>query len=321
MSDGSAIRRAADRWGGHGERAATRRLDPLATFFALAFGITWAGQIAAISLAERHGLTLSNEANFRHLLNLFRLRLAQAGAAALGLFALGTAGPLLAALLVTGAIGGRRGLAELWGRIARWRVAPRWYLAVLALPLALAVLGVAAGTFARGQGLGALAPELPIAAFLPFFLYLTIFTGLAEEPGWRGFALPHLQRRHSAARASWILGPLVGLWHLPFTAYYNRAAGPVALVPLLVLLLLGPIGITIVNTWVYSGTASVFLPILLHGWGNVVQSYLVLGYPRPLSGLLYSTLLPWMVALVLLRVYGGAHLAAHPRQQAPPAPA
>jgi uncharacterized protein len=157
------------------------RRCPLLVFFVLAFAITWGSQIAAIALAERQGLSLSNEDNFRYLLALLRLHLAPAGAIALGLFTLGTAGPLLAALLVTWAVDGRRGLAELWGRITRWRVGPRWYLVVLALPLALAAGSLAAGALAGG--LGTYTPRLSPAYFLPFLLYLLVFTGLAEEPG------------------------------------------------------------------------------------------------------------------------------------------
>src|SRR3712207_6710920 len=141
------------------------RRRPLLAFFVLAFAISWGGQIAAIALAERQGLSLSNEDNTRHLLALLRLRLAPTDAAILGLFIL-SAGPLLAALLVTWAVDGRRGLAELWGRITRWRVGARWYLVVLALPLALAAVSLAAGALAGG--LGTYAPRLSPAYFLPF---------------------------------------------------------------------------------------------------------------------------------------------------------
>jgi hypothetical protein len=45
---------------------------------------------------------------------------------------------------------------------------------------------------------------------------MLIFTGLAEEKiGWRGYALPQLQKTRTAVRASWILGIAWGLWHIP----------------------------------------------------------------------------------------------------------
>lgn len=54
----------------------------------------------------------------------------------------GLLGPMVAAVVVTGAVEGTVGLRELWSRMIRWRVPLRWYLAAAA-PLVFAV-GVAA---------------------------------------------------------------------------------------------------------------------------------------------------------------------------------
>ena len=51
--------------------------------------------------------------------------------------------------------------------------------------------------------------------YVPVLLFQMVTTGLAEEPGWRDFALPRLQRRFSPIIAALILGPLWGVWHLP----------------------------------------------------------------------------------------------------------
>ena len=42
------------------------------------------------------------------------------------------------------------------------------------------------------------------------FLFIFLFIGLGEEPGWRGFALPRLQKRHTPLISSLILGLLWG---------------------------------------------------------------------------------------------------------------
>lgn len=185
------------------------------------------------------------------------------------------------------------------------------------MPVALALLSLTAGVLLGGLRPGSYSPLLPVAYFVPFFLYMLVFTGLAEEPGWRGFALPRLQSRYSAVRSGWILGVLWGVWHFPFIVYYNLAAGlpALALIPVLLGLVFGIVGWTIVNTWVYNSTESVFLMILLHGWYNTVNSYAVLSYQNALTQTL-SGILPWALAIILLRVYGGEHLAAKPRPRA-----
>ena len=60
------------------------------------------------------------------------------------------------------------------------------------------------------------APSLiAIALYVPALLLQMLTTGLAEEPGWRDFALPPLQERFGPLGAAAILGPLWGIWHLP----------------------------------------------------------------------------------------------------------
>jgi hypothetical protein len=170
---------------------------------------------------------------------------------------------------------------------------------------------LAVAFIADGFKLGPYSPKVAWVYFVPFFLFMAIFTGFAEEPGWRGFALPHLQANNSATRSSWILGVAWGLWHLPFTVYYNREQ-PWVLIPALIGLTIGIVGYTIVLTWVYNNTQSVWLVILLHGWNNIVQFYLIISQPNFLAMSLYG-LLPWAMAIILTKRYGDEHLGDAPR--------
>jgi membrane protease YdiL (CAAX protease family) len=47
------------------------------------------------------------------------------------------------------------------------------------------------------------------------FIFIFLFIGLGEEPGWRGFALPRLQERRTPLLATLILAPVWALRHLP----------------------------------------------------------------------------------------------------------
>lgn len=285
---------------------------PLASFFVLAYAITWTFQLTAVFLAPAQGLSLSNETNFQYCLDLLGGRLNSAQAMVYILFTLG-AGPLLAALIVTSVVEGAQGLKDLWRRSILWKVEAKWYLAALGIPLGLAAASLGLGLLSAGGKLD-YAAKLPVGSFIPFFLYMFVFTGIVEEPGWRGFALPRLQRRYNAERASWILGLLWGVWHFPFIIYYNLAAGAGPLIASLVGLTLGIVGWTMVNTWLYNNTESVWLMILLHGWGNAVQSYLVLSSGNMTAQTLYGVL-PWAIAIFLIRKFGKENLATRPRLQ------
>ena len=47
------------------------------------------------------------------------------------------------------------------------------------------------------------------------FVFIFLWIGLGEEPGWRGFVLPRLLVGRSALSAALILGVIHAVWHLP----------------------------------------------------------------------------------------------------------
>lgn len=287
------------------------RRHPVIAYFALTYAITWPLWIAGMVATERAGAALSNEDSFRHLTSLLSGDAAAGVGVGFTLYAFGQFGPLVSALVITRAAHGPAGLRDLTARMTRWRVAPRWYAIVVALPLVLAAASLAAAFLTGGATVGPFTPALSWTAAVPFLGFMIIFTGLAEEPGWRGFALPHLQARNTAIRSSWILGIAWGLWHIPFSVYLFRDE-PAVLAASLVALTVGIVGWTIVITWIYNSTESVLLMIVLHGWFNTVQSYLVLSQPNAVAQTVYAVV-PWAIATYLSRRYGDDDLAAVPR--------
>src|SRR5437868_14649027 len=101
------------------------------------------------------------------------------------------------------------------------------------------------------------------------FVFILLFVGLGEEPGWRGFALPRLQARHTPFSASLILAPIWALWHLPLMG--NEF--PLAIIPAFLISLLGG---TLIQTWLFNRSkGSVFGQMLFHATVNTVGAGLV----------------------------------------------
>ena len=172
-------------------------------------------------------------------------------------------GVFVAAILISAMTEGRKGVAELFRRIVRCRVKIRWYAIVILLPVAIAF--AAAGT---GWLLGAPFPAPEIwqrwREIPERFLFIFLFIGLGEEPGWRGYMLEKLQERRSAVAATMILAPLWAIWHLPLMG--NEF--PLSLIPQFLIALLAA---TILTTWIYNRTrGSVLLPMIFHSAVNSI---------------------------------------------------
>ncbi|MEU5281145.1 type II CAAX endopeptidase family protein [Streptomyces asoensis] len=169
-------------------------------------------------------------------------------------------GPIASALLITGLTEGRAGLRAWWRRMTKFRVSWRWYaLVLISVPAALTV---------ASMGLSDQPPQMPsiviLAAFLPGLLLQMITTGLAEEPGWREFAMPRLQDRHGPLAATLIVGPLWGVWHLPLflTDWANY---PDVTWMAVAKFVLTAISFSFVMTWVFNRSGqSMPLVMLLH---------------------------------------------------------
>ncbi|BBG02607.1 MULTISPECIES: CPBP family intramembrane glutamic endopeptidase [Pseudonocardia] len=169
-------------------------------------------------------------------------------------------GPIASAFLVTAIADGRPGLRRWIGRMWRWRVRRHWYaLTLLGVPVAMLVTG-----FVFSGGRIVMPSLLVVAVYVPALLIQMITTGLAEEPGWRDFALPRLQRRFGPLAGTMVLGPLWALWHMPLfvtdwggwpDADWTRPAAFV----------LFCLTFNIVMTWVFNRTGeSLPLAMLLH---------------------------------------------------------
>ena len=254
---------------------------PVAVFFVLAYGFSWIAWLPGILGSPEPFRTLS--------------------------YVAGGFGPAIAGAVITWLNGGS---IRAWAQqIIHWRVAPRWYLAALLLPLL--VIGLASvGMVILGTNVdfGVLSGRLSLV--VGSYVFVALVGGGNEEPGWRGFALPRLQEQYAPVPATLLLGVVWAFWHLPQlaadpNAVYN-VVWLVAELPGIVLRVVNIVGFAFLLTWIYNGTDSVLLALFLHAGINTANSTLVPIPMAAITGESFMTVLiavdigVWLVALGLV---------------------
>ncbi len=237
-------------------------------------------------------------------------------------FALHTFGPTLAAYIMFRITEGKEGWLNLRSRLRQLRAGWQWYVFILLGIPAVMLLGmlVLPGAAASFQGL----PQYFLVRY-PFLFILIFFGGgpLGEEIGWRGFALPRMQSRYGALRATLLLGVLWTFWHLPeFLTSAQKGGASTVLsafyinLPIFFLLVMA---LAIIFTWVFNHTGgSVFIAILLHAsfdtFGSTVQ-------PLFSAPIVTSTNLPFaignLVLALLILILTRGRLGYQPNQEQP----
>jgi uncharacterized protein len=228
------------------------RQHPLAGFFLLAYGLSWLAWLPYV-LSE-DGLAVFS----------FRYPVVLGTSQFLGVMPGAYLGPILSAYLLTRLLERRPGVRRWLRAFLRLRAGARWYLFVLAGVPAIMVTA----TFALPGAAGALSlPAAPaLVAFLPMLLVQLITTGLAEEPGWREYALPRMQQRYGPMIGALILGPLWAGWHLPLflTGWGMGESVLVTMVEFFLFTLV----LNIVVTWLFNNTRE-SLPVVMLFHANI----------------------------------------------------
>jgi membrane protease YdiL (CAAX protease family) len=246
------------------------RRHPLISYLALAFAITWLGVLPLVI-----GAPVPPR-----------------------LHAVGALGPVAAALLVTAIAGRPGGLRALWRATTRWRASPGWLALTLASPL---VLFAVAALITRPD-LSGLARWRTDAVGLLDLVLVSVAYGFGEEPGWRGFALPRLQRRYNALVATLILAVIWAVWHAPFFAYRYPFEGPGAIAGFVASLVAGALWLT----FLYNSTGGSVLAVALwHTLWDLLN--LSVGAVAPQTGAV-ANMLVFAVAAVVIWLGGPRQL-------------
>ena len=236
---------------------------PLVCYFLLAYALSWLAWLPFVLSQDGLGLLPFHLSQIVILLG-------------------GFLGPCLSAFIMTAVIEGKAEVRSLLRRLILWRVGWQWYLfALIGVPAMLLL-----GSLPLPGVLGALrVPSLPfVLAFLVLLVLNMFMSALAEEPGWRGFALPRLQQNPGPLLGTIILGMLWGGWHLPLflTTWAIFGANLLTICEFF----LETISFSIVITWVFNHTrGSLFMAILLHA------SLDAFGYAAVMTNLLPTSIL------------------------------
>ena len=173
-------------------------------------------------------------------------------------FLAGVLGPPVAAYVVLRATGGS--LREWAEACLHWRVPLRWWAFALGLPIALyATVSLTLQLLGHPVDWGLALDRAP--AYASTWLFVLVLGGAMEEPGWRGFGLPHLLESHTPVRATLVIGLAWGVWHVPLY-------GPLGFVV--------PLVLAFFYTFLWARTGSALLCVLLHASFTPAQDQLVL---------------------------------------------
>ncbi len=258
------------------------RKYPITWFYILAFGMSWLGMISAV-LASR-GIAPFYRPYFLVLSIFFAI------------------GPALAAVIVSRVTYGKRGVGDLLKGLIRWRVGLVWYILVVLGSVGLLTLAQVV-TRLLGLTVTIAVPQVNLSIF---GFGVNFLANTCEEIGWRGFALPHLQKRYNALIATLIVGTLWALWHLPLVFLVGN---PMSEYPFLWFLII--VTNAFIYTWIYNSTkGSILLVALFHGSLNIGSAFITGVSP------VADALLNCVVAIVLITVFGKTNLSRQERVRA-----
>lgn len=256
-------------------------------FAALAFAFTWAAWLPLASDAK--AWTTLGASPYLHLL--------------------GGLGPAAAAVLMTAIDEGRPGLRLLATRATTGPL--RWVAFAVVGPAVAYLLAMAIAAIAGVDVDLARSAASKEFASLPIVLYWVanlVFYGFGEEIGWRGYALPRLQRHRSALAASMWIALVWAGWHLPLFAFSAGLSTmpPIGLVGWGASIVTG----SVLCTWLFnSSRGSIAVVALFHASLDIF-----IGSPtggEVVSNVIGATVV--VAALLIPRRYGRDDLSASPK--------
>lgn len=150
---------------------------------------------------------------------------------------------------------GIKGLTQFLKRLTIWRASIAWWVYL--------VVGIPAVVYSAAALNGTFWTPLPFETLgsLLAALTLALFLGPVEELGWRGLALPILQRRMAPLWAGLVLGGIWALWHVPAFLISGMPQSTWAILPYFS----GVIAISVILTALFNASrGSLLIAVIFH---------------------------------------------------------
>jgi len=174
-------------------------------------------------------------------------------------------GPLVSAFSLTLKHYGKEEFIKLLKRGIDINFQKKWLIPTLLLSPFLSFIALIIVIFFEGNWV--LEYGLNWQMFFPVMAIIFLTGGpLAEEYGWRGYALDRLQNKWNALISSIILGLIWGLWHLPLHFISGTTQEVIPIYQHIIIITLS----SIFYTWLHNNTGgSVLIAMLFHLSGNM----------------------------------------------------
>lgn len=215
---------------------------------------------------------------------------------------------------------GRAGVVELAKRGLIWRARLGWWVFAIAFTgiISWLTLVISGAILGKEIDLGGAVPWYEIFSMA---IVLTLFAGLGEEYGWRGYLVPRLQVKHTALVASLIIGTFHTMWHLPMFFMPSQSqyewAQQIGLVPAFLAYLVCVTAWAMQMIWVFNNTkGSVLFPAVIHGVGNMwMGGYFDLHTRAGVTGSLVLTMLMVIASAIIVVVTGPTNFSRRLQRQ------
>jgi membrane protease YdiL (CAAX protease family) len=227
----------------------------------------------------------------------------------------GAFGPSIMGVVLTHRSGDREEKRDFWDRFLYLRrIGAGWWLVILlifpAIAFASSVVEVLLGGAWPTLAMPTATPEGGggLIGILGFIIVMILGGPLAEELGWRGYALDRMQAGSTALLASLVLGVLWCVWHWPLFFMEQTSQGAMGFFTVSFWLWhIQVLCLAVIYTWVYNNNRrSTFSAFLLHFFGNTTFSFMAgLGDALTVRYQLISTGFHVAIAVAVVLYWGG----------------